>query len=87
MIDSGGNEFDMSISLRRLLSISRVAHSPGPLICINNPLSFYSGNSNPQLIPASKMAEKAMRGSTFLAIWHCIFNADSTKTLSSSVTF
>ena len=26
--------------------------------------------------PDGKIAEKAMRGSAFLAIWHCILNAD-----------
>ena len=36
---------------------------------------------------AGKIAEKAMRRSVFLTIWHRILNADSTKTPSSSVTF
>ena len=38
------------------------------------------------LYPAGKIAEKAMWRSVFLCIWHCIFNADSTKPPSSSVT-
>ena len=33
------------------------------------------------MIPASKIAEKAMWRSVFLTIWHRILNADSTKTL------
>ena len=37
--------------------------------------------------PAGKIAEKAMRRSVFLTIWHRILNADATKTPSSSVTF
>ena len=37
--------------------------------------------------PAGKIAEKAMRRSLFLIIWHRVLNADSTKTHSSSVTF
>ena len=37
--------------------------------------------------PAGKIAEKAVLRSVFLTIWHRILNADSTKTLSSSVTF
>ena len=36
--------------------------------------------------PAVKIAEKAVRRSVFLTKWHCILNADSTKTHSSSVT-
>ena len=39
------------------------------------------------ILPAGKIAEKAMWRSLFLCIWHCISNADSTKTPSSSVTF
>ena len=37
--------------------------------------------------PAGKIAEKAVWRSVFLTIKHCILNADSTKTHSSSVTF
>ena len=37
--------------------------------------------------PAGKIAEKAMWRSVFLCIGHCIFNADSTKTPSSSLYF
>ena len=41
----------------------------------------------PSLIPAGKTAEKEMWGSAFLAIWHCILNANSTKNFSSGATF
>ena len=51
-------------------------------------------NKNPSIsskkkeyFPAGKIAEKAVWRSVFLTIWHCILNADSTKTHSSSVTF
>ena len=37
--------------------------------------------------PDGKIAEKAAGRSAFWTIWHCILNADSTKTNSSSVTF
>ena len=46
-----------------------------------NKLLFYA------VYPAGKFAEKAVWRSVFLTIWHCILNADSTKTHSSSVTF
>ena len=42
-------------------------------------LKFIKINTN----PAGKIAEKAMWRSVFLTIWHCILNADSTKTPSS----
>ena len=39
-------------------------------------------------VPVGKIAEKAIWRSVFFTIWHCIMNADSTKTPSSaSVTF
>ena len=37
--------------------------------------------------PAGKIAEKPVWRSVFLTKWHCILNADSTKTHSSGVTF
>ena len=37
--------------------------------------------------PAGKIAEKAVWMSVLLTMWHCILNADSTKTHPSSVTF
>ena len=37
--------------------------------------------------PARNFSEKAVWRSVFLTIWHCILNADLTKTPSSSVTF
>ena len=37
--------------------------------------------------PAGKIAEKAVWRSAFLTIWHCILNADSTKTHSFTLLF
>ena len=40
-----------------------------------------------KIFPVGKIAEKAMWQSVFLCIWHCIFNADSTKTPSPVLLF
>ena len=39
------------------------------------------------LFPAGKISEKAVWRSVFFILWHCILNADSTKTHSFSVNF
>ena len=39
------------------------------------------------IIQPEKITEKVLWRSAFWTIWHCILNADSTKTPSSTVTF
>ena len=46
-----------------------------------------AGTARQNNVPAGKIAEKAVWRSVFLTIWHCILNADSTKTHSSVVTY
>ena len=68
---------------------TRVALEKIASFCVNQPV-FCSNKKvtiprKPYL--AGKIAEKAVRRSVFLTIWHCILYADSTKTHSSSVTY
>ena len=69
-------------SLRNILFSLNMEKNPS-----RNPKMFVTIKSPLIFNPVGKIAEKAMWRSVFLCIWHCIFNADLTKTPSSSVTF
>ena len=64
-----------------LLEMQKYATPPGSPTHIGKKSFFFIYN------PAGKIAENAVWRSAFWTIWHCILNADSAKTHSSSVTF
>ena len=78
--------FSYQISYKNLNYKTRIEHENHNLVVIKFYYRIITICPN-VYIPAGKIEEKAMQRSVFLCIWHCIFNADSTKTPSSSVTF